>query len=59
MATDEKKLEARRAYKRRWNAANKDKVRAAQARYMERRIQEAAAELLRRAADSTAGTPTE
>ena len=29
--------EARRAYKRAWNAANKDKVKAAQARYWERK----------------------
>lgn len=29
--------EARREYKRRWNAANKDKVKAAQQRYWERK----------------------
>ena len=29
--------EARRAYKREWNRKNKDKVKAAQARYWERR----------------------
>lgn len=33
--------EARRLYKRRWNRANPEKVRAAQARYWERRAQEA------------------
>lgn len=31
--------EARRAYKREWNRKNKDKVKAAQARYWERRAQ--------------------
>lgn len=30
-------IEARRQYKRRWNRANREKVRAAQARYWERR----------------------
>lgn len=29
--------EARKEYKRRWNAANKDKVKAAQQRYWERK----------------------
>ena len=33
--------EARRAYKREWNHKNKDKVRAAQARYWERRAEKA------------------
>lgn len=33
--------EARRAYYRRWAAANPDKRRAAQARYWERKAQEA------------------
>ena len=34
--------EARRAYKRAWNAKNKDKVKAAQARYWERKAKAAA-----------------
>ena len=50
---DEKKKEARRAYKREWNRRNRDRVKAAQARYMEKRIQTAARELLLRAAETT------
>lgn len=38
----EKAREARRAYKRKWNQLNKDKVQAAQARYWERKAREAA-----------------
>lgn len=34
--------QARRAYKREWNRRNKDKVQQAQARYWERRAQQAA-----------------
>lgn len=34
--------EARREYKRQWNARNKDKVREAQARYWERKAARAA-----------------
>ena len=34
--TDEAK-EARRAYRRQWNAKNKDKVKAAQARYLNKK----------------------
>ncbi len=34
--------EARRAYKRAWNQRNKDKVKAAQARYWERKAAKAA-----------------
>lgn len=34
--------EARRAYKRRWNQQNKDKVKAAQDRYWERKAAKAA-----------------
>lgn len=34
--------EARRLYKREWNAKNKDKVKAAQARYWERKAAKAA-----------------
>lgn len=34
--------EARRAYKREWNRKNRDKVRAAQSRYWERKAQQAA-----------------
>lgn len=34
--------EARRAYKRAWNAKNKDKVKAAQERYWERKAKAAA-----------------
>lgn len=34
--------EARREYKRQWNQRNKDKVREAQARYWERKAQQAA-----------------
>ena len=40
----EQALEARRAYKREWNRRNRDKVRAAQARYWNRRAAAAAAE---------------
>jgi hypothetical protein len=35
----EQAKEARRAYKREWNRANKDKVKAAQARYWARRAE--------------------
>lgn len=38
---DEKAKEARRAYKREWNRRNPDKVKAAQARYWERKAQQA------------------
>ena len=38
----EQAREARRAYKREWNARNRDKVREAQARYWERKAQQAA-----------------
>ena len=34
--------EARRAYKRQWNARNRDKVKEAQARYWERKAAKAA-----------------
>jgi hypothetical protein len=34
--------EARRAYKREWNRANRDKVKAAQARYWDKKAREAA-----------------
>ena len=34
--------EARREYKRQWNRANADKVKAAQARYWEKKAQQAA-----------------
>lgn len=37
-------LEARRAYKRKWARDNKDKVKAAQERYWERRAEQEAAE---------------
>lgn len=37
-------IQARRLYKKRWNAANKDKVRAAQERYWERKAAQAAEE---------------
>lgn len=36
MAMSEQAKAARREYKRRWNRANKDKVRAAQERYWQR-----------------------
>lgn len=36
--------EARRAYKRKWNRANRDKVKAAQARYWDKKAKEAEAE---------------
>jgi hypothetical protein len=48
MALSEKAKEARRNYKREWNRANKDKVKASQDRYWERRAAAAAA-----AADQT------
>lgn len=38
----EQAKEARRAYKREWNRRNADKVKEAQARYWERKAQEAA-----------------
>ena len=37
---NEKAKEARRAYKREWNRRNRDKVKAAQERYWERKAQE-------------------
>lgn len=37
----EQAKEARRAYKKAWNAANKDKVKAANQRYWERKTVEA------------------
>ena len=37
----EKAREIRREYKRQWNARNKDKVKAAQARYWEKRAKAA------------------
>ena len=44
--------EARRAYKREWNRKNKDKVKAAQERYWNKRAEEAAEAI----AKQTAGT---
>ena len=41
---DEKALEARRAYKRAWAKANKDKIRAQQERYWAKKAEQAAAE---------------
>lgn len=41
MMTNEAR-EARKAYKREWNRKNRDKVKAAQARYWERKAAEAA-----------------
>lgn len=38
---NEKAKEARRAYKREWNRKNKDKVKAAQERYWERKAEKA------------------
>ena len=43
----EQAREARRAYKREWAKANREKVRAAQARYWERRAQQTEDENLR------------
>ena len=40
---NEKAKELRRAYKREWNRRNRDKVKAAQARYWERKAAAAAA----------------
>lgn len=40
----EQAKEARRAYKREWNRRNRDKVRAAQARYWNRKAEAAAAQ---------------
>lgn len=40
---NEAAAEARRAYKREWNRKNRDKVKAAQARYWEKKAREAAA----------------
>lgn len=39
----EKAKEARRAYKREWNQRNREKVKAAQARYWERKAEAAEA----------------
>lgn len=39
---NEKAKEARRAYKREWNRRNREKVKAAQARYWERKAAAAA-----------------
>lgn len=44
---------ARRAYKRKWQRENRDKVKQYQEKYWNRKAQEAAA------ADSTAGEPAE
>lgn len=41
MDIKEKALEIRRAYKREWNRKNRDKVRAAQARYWIKKAKEA------------------
>lgn len=41
---DEKAKEARRAYKRAWNRANRDRVKAAQERYWSRKAEKAAQE---------------
>ena len=49
---DERAKELRRAYKREWNRKNKDKVRAAQVRYWERKAAAAAA-----AQDQQTGEP--
>lgn len=46
MNIDEKKIEERRAYKRAWNAAHKDKVKAAQKRYFEKLVRQEAEKLL-------------
>ena len=40
---DERAKELRREYKRKWNRANKDKVKAAQERYWQRKADEARA----------------
>lgn len=40
---DERAKELRRAYKREWNRKNRDKVKAAQVRYWERKAAAAAA----------------
>ena len=49
---DERAKELRRAYKREWNRKNKDKVKAAQVRYWERKAAAAAA-----AQDQQTGEP--
>ena len=41
---NERAKEARRAYKREWNRKNRDKVKAAQARYWERKAAAEAAQ---------------
>ena len=40
----DKAIEARRAYKRKWNADNREKVREYQDRYWEKRAEQEAAE---------------
>lgn len=40
ISMDEKALEARRAYKRKWARENRDKVRAAQERYWKKKATE-------------------
>ena len=42
----DKAIEARRAYKRKWNADNREKVREYQDRYWERKAEKAAADQL-------------
>lgn len=52
---DERAKELRRAYKREWNRKNRDKVKAAQVRYWERKA--AAAEAAEAAQDQQTGEP--
>lgn len=44
--TDEQKKAELRAYKREWNKNNKDKVAAAQKRYFEKRVKQAAEQMI-------------
>lgn len=44
MELTDKAKEARRAYKRAWNHANRDKVKAAQARYWNKKAEQMEAE---------------
>ena len=46
MKTEAEKIEARKIYKREWNRANKDKVAAAQKRYNDKKILQAAVRLI-------------
>ena len=51
--TTEDRRQALREYKRRWNAANPERVREHKRRYFERKVRRAAEDLLRQAAENS------